>query len=212
VDSYVDDAVAWIRQLGSDPRFRTITVLGHSEGSLIGMLAAEQAPADAFISVSAPARRASDVLRGQLRPQLPPELWQESERILLELEQGRTTDPGPASLLALYRPSVQPYLISWFRHTPSEQIRRVPGPVLIVHGTTDIQVGTGEAELLSQSRPEAELVMIDGMNHLLKLVPRDPAQQTASYSDPSLPVAPLLIERVARFTSEVQRLQRRSQP
>ncbi|CAN5713582.1 alpha/beta hydrolase [soil metagenome] len=206
LESYVDDAVAWIRQLRSDQRFRTITVLGHSEGSLIGMLAAEQAHADAFISVAAPARRASDIIRAQLRPQLSAELWQENERILTELEQGRTTEGVTAALTALYRPSVQPYLISWFRYVPTEEIRRAPGEVLIVHGTTDLQVGSSEAEALRRARSDADLVIVEGMNHVFKLVPLDQAQQSASYSDPSLPVAPVLIERVAEFTNRVQRL------
>jgi uncharacterized protein len=205
-DTYVEDATAWINQLRKDSRFRTITVLGHSEGSLIGMLAAERAQADAFISLAGPARRASDVLRDQLRPQLPAELWQHSERILAELEQGRTTADVPPALASLYRPSVQPYLISWFRYTPAEEIKRVPGRVLIAQGTTDIQVSVNEAHALKQARPDAALAIIDGMNHVLKLVPHNSAQQSASYSDPTLPVAPRLVEHVADLVASVQRL------
>ena len=205
-DTYVEDAAAWIRQLRTDSRFRSVVVLGHSEGSLIGMLAAERARADAFISLAGPARRASDVLREQLRPQLPAELWQHSERILAELEQGRTTADVPPALAPLYRPSVQPYLISWFRYIPAEEIQRVPGPVLIVQGTTDVQVSVSEAHALQQARPDAELAVIEGMNHVLKLVPQDAAQQSASYSNPALPIAPALVERVGSFVTSVQRL------
>jgi pimeloyl-ACP methyl ester carboxylesterase len=205
-DTYVDDAAGWIRLLRADSRFSTITVAGHSEGSLIGMLAAERARADAFVSVAGLARRASDVLRDQLRPRLPADLWQESERILAALEAGRTTDDVPSALGSLYRSSVQPYLISWFRYLPADELKRVPGSVLIVQGTTDVQVRTAEAEALKQARPDAELLIIEGMNHVLKLVPSIPAQQTASYSDPSLPVAPLLVERTHRFVASVRRL------
>ncbi|WP_163574988.1 alpha/beta hydrolase [Halomonas faecis] len=207
-DTYVDDAAAWVRQLRMDPRFGTITLLGHSEGALIGMLAAKQARADAFISVAAPARRASDILREQLRLQLSAELWQDSERILSELEQGRTTGNVPPALASLFRSSVQPYLISWFRYVPTEEIQRAPGLALIVHGTTDVQVSPSEAEALKQARPDAELLIVEGMNHVLKMVPLNPARQDASYSDPSLPVAPLLVERVVGFTAHVQRLPR----
>ena len=205
-DTYVDDAAGWIRQLRTDARFSTITVVGHSEGSLIGMLAAERARADAFVSVAGIARRASDVLRNQLRPRLPPALWQESERILAALEAGRTTDDVPPALASLYRPSVQPYLISWFRYLPTDEVKRVPGPVLIVQGTTDVQVSTAEAEALKRARPDAELLIIEGMNHVLKLVPLIPAQQNASYSDPSLPIAPLLVQRTQSFVASVRRL------
>jgi pimeloyl-ACP methyl ester carboxylesterase len=58
-EMYVDDAAAWIAKLRSDPRFGTITVIGHSEGSLIGMLAASQAKADAFVSIAGIARRST---------------------------------------------------------------------------------------------------------------------------------------------------------
>lgn len=199
LDTYVDDAVAWIHRLRGDARFRSLSVLGHSEGSLIGMLAAERAQADGFISVTAPGRRASDILRDQLRPQLTDDLWQQSEHILLELEDGRTVADVPPTLMSLYRPSVQPYLISWFRYVPAEEIQRVPAPVLVLFGSTDLQVAPTEAAAFRQARPEAEVVVIEGMNHVLKLVPPDPIRQNASYSDPSLPVAPELIERIAAF-------------
>jgi uncharacterized protein len=204
-DTYVDDAAAWARQIRADPRFSTVTVAGHSEGSLVGMLAARHAGADAFVSIAGIARRASDVIRDQLRPQLPPDLWQESERILAELEAGRTAASVPTALFSLYRPSVQPYLISWFRYVPAEEIPRLSVPVLIAQGTTDVQVGVAEAHALKQASPAAELLIVEGMNHVLKAVSANPLQQQISYSDPSLPVVPLLIERVAGFARSAPR-------
>ncbi|MFP3344110.1 alpha/beta hydrolase [Halomonas sp. SIMBA_159] len=205
-DTYVEDAAAWVRQLRTDSRFGSITLLGHSEGALIGMLAAKQARADAFISVAAPARSAPEIIRDQLRPQLPEELWQDSERMLSELAQGRTTEGVPPALASLFRSSVQPYLISWFRYVPTKEIQHAPGPVLVVHGTTDVQVSPSEAEALKQVRPDAELLLVEGMNHVLKMVSTNPAQQSASYSDASLPVAPLLVDHIVEFTDRVQRL------
>jgi alpha-beta hydrolase superfamily lysophospholipase len=198
-DTYVGDAAAWVEQLREDPRFSTITIIGHSEGSLIGMLAAGRSEADAFVSIAGIARPAGQVLRDQLRPRLPPELWEESERILAALEGARAADSIPQPLYALYRPSVQPYMISWLRYTPTQEIARLSVPVLIIQGTTDSQVEVAEAEALEQAAPRAELVAIEGMNHVLKSVPADPARQQASYSDPALPVVPELIERISTF-------------
>lgn len=198
-DHFVDDAVAWVRMLREDPRFSTVTIGGHSEGSLIGMLAVQRAGADAFISIAGLARPVGQVLRDQVRPQLTPELWEQSERILTTLEAGRTADSVPFSLYELYRPGVQPYLISWIRYRPTEELARLSVPVLILQGTTDIQVGVAEAEALKEARPEAELVVIEGMDHVLKAAPVDPANPLASYSDPTLPVVPELIERIGRF-------------
>jgi len=38
-ETYIDDVVGWISLLQSDQRFSRIIVLGHSEGSLIGIIA-----------------------------------------------------------------------------------------------------------------------------------------------------------------------------
>ena len=119
---YVDDAAGWIGQLKADARFSRVVVVGHSEGSLIGMVAANKGHADAYVSIAGGGHRAADLLRAQLRPQIGslPSLWQDSESIMSSLEQGKTVDPLPASIQAvpalasLYRPSVQPYMISWF--------------------------------------------------------------------------------------------------
>jgi pimeloyl-ACP methyl ester carboxylesterase len=198
-DTYVDDAAAWVQRLREDSRFSTVSIIGHSEGSLIGMVAAQRTPVDAFVSIAGVARPAFELLREQLLPQLPRELWEASERILNSLVIGELAGEVPPALFALYRPSDQPYLISWFRYNPVEEIAQLDVPVLIVHGTTDIQVSTEDAQRLHLARPDAELAVIEGMNHILKSVSLDPIQQQASYSDPMLPVAPDLIERVSAF-------------
>ncbi|MDS3862449.1 alpha/beta fold hydrolase [Thermosynechococcaceae cyanobacterium BACA0444] len=198
-DTYVEDAALWIQQLQADSRFSSVTVIGHSEGSLIGMLATQKTGADAFISIAGSAQTASQVLRDQLRPRLPEALWQQSEQILAALEQGNTVTSVPPELNTLYRSSVQPYLISWFRYTPAQEIRRLTVPVLIVQGTTDIQVSVREAQALKMAKPDAELRIIEGMNHVLKAVPLDPEQQNASYSEPTLPVVPELVDGISQF-------------
>ncbi len=198
-DTYVEDAALWIQQLQADSRFSSVTAIGHSEGSLIGMLATRKTGADAFVSVAGIARTASQVLREQLQPRLPDALWQQSEQILVALEQGNTVASVPPELNTLYRSSVQPYLISWFRYTPAQEIKRLTVPVLIVQGTTDIQVPVSEAQALKIANPDAELRIIEGMNHVLKAVPLDPKQQNASYSEPTLPVVPELVEGISQF-------------
>jgi len=77
---YVDDAVGWIVRLKADGRFSRVIVAGHSEGSLIGMVAANNGHADAYVSIAGGGHRAADLLRAKLRPQMAsmPALWQES--------------------------------------------------------------------------------------------------------------------------------------
>lgn len=65
-ENYVDDAISWVDKLAEDSRFAGVVVLGHSEGSLIGMLAAANSPAIAYISIAGTSRQASQSLREQL--------------------------------------------------------------------------------------------------------------------------------------------------
>ncbi len=147
-EQYVDDAAGWLAQLKADPRFSLVAVAGHSEGALVGALAAAKAGADAYVSMAGIARRPADVLRTQLKPKLPEPFWAESERILSGLEKGETTEAVPKELMILYRPSVQPYLVSWFRQAPAEAVAGLAVPALIVQGTVDAQVAVSEAQAL----------------------------------------------------------------
>ncbi|WPP46039.1 alpha/beta hydrolase [Pseudomonas sp. AN-1] len=198
VAAYVADAVAWGQLLKSDPRFSRLILLGHSEGALIASLAAAEAGADALVSLAGVARPVGTVLREQLEGRLPPALAAETESVLAALEQGRQTAEVTPALHVLLRPSVQPYLISLLRQRPAEAFARVTVPALIVQGTRDFQVGVEEALLLQQARPEAQLLLVEGMDHVLRIVPSG-ARPLASYDDPRLPLAAELVEGLARF-------------
>ena len=201
-EDYVADAVGWLQQLAADDRFDGRVVIGHSEGSLIGMLAAEETSAGAFVSLAGPGRSAADLLRVQLAAQLPAQLLEEATNVLASLEEGETVAAVSDELASLFRASVQPYLISWFRYDPAEVVARLPMPVLIVQGTNDVQVAVAEAELLQAADPEADLVLVEDMNHVLKVVApgQDPL---ASYGDPTLPLADGLVDAIAGFVEAV---------
>jgi pimeloyl-ACP methyl ester carboxylesterase len=199
LDDYIGDAAAWLRQLRADPRFSRVVMVGHSEGALIATEACAQGGADACVLLAGSGRPLDELLQEQLKDKLPPVLMDESDRILAALKQGNTVDKVSPPLLALYRPDVQPYLISTLRHDPRKAVAALKMPVLIVQGTTDVQVKVEDAKQLSAADPAAKLVIIDGMNHVLKMVPQDPAQQIQSYSTPTLPVAPQLVDALTSF-------------
>lgn len=202
-DTYADDATAWIQELRTDPRFTTVTVIGHSEGSLLGILATQRGNADAFVSIAGVGRPASEIIHEQLKNSAPATLVAEADRIMERLNGGTTSDSVPSSLNALFRPSVQPYLISWFRYDPAAEIQRLTVPVLVIQGTTDIQVTVRDAHLLAAASPKASLLIIDGMNHVLKMVPTDRDAQLRSYADPALAIAPDLIDGITKFVNGV---------
>lgn len=118
------------------------------------------------------------------------------------LNQGKQVADVPQALAALFRPSVQPYLISWLKYDPAKEIAKLQMPILILQGTTDVQISEKDARLLAAAKPSARFAIIPGMNHVLKSVPADQAKQVASYGDPELPVAAMLIDEIARFIRE----------
>jgi len=198
VEAYVADAAAWGQLLKADPRFSQLILLGHSEGALIATLAAADSGADALVSLAGIAHPLGTVLRDQLQGRLPPALAAETEAVLDELEQGRTVAEVSPKLQVLLRPSVQPYLISLLRQRPAEAFAQLPIPALIIQGSHDVQVDLEEALLLQQAKPEAQLLIIEGMNHMLRIVPAD-APPLATYNDPQLPLAGELLDGLARF-------------
>lgn len=196
-ETFVDDARGWIELLRRDGRFTRVAVIGHSEGSLIGMLAARQAKAHAFVSIAGPGRGAAELIRDQLRG-LPVELKTRSDRILSELVANRYVADVPHDLQALFRPSVQPYLISWFKYDPAREIAPLEAPVLIVQGTTDLQVSVDDAKRLAGANRGAKLALVDGMNHVLRRA-TTPAEQRAAYVESSWPIEVKAVDAIAEF-------------
>ncbi|MCF5602700.1 alpha/beta fold hydrolase, partial [Pseudomonas syringae] len=199
VERYVADVQLWARALKANTRLGPLILLGHSEGALVATLAAEKAGAAALISVAGTGRPVDQVLREQFQERLPPELLQRSNQLLDELKAGKTDDNVPSELEVVFRPSVQPYLISLFRQDPAAAFGALNIPALIVQGRNDIQVGVGDALLLQKAKPDAELALIDGMNHVLRIVPDDLQQQLLSYRNPTQPLAREVTSRILSF-------------
>jgi len=179
-----------------DNRFSEVIVIGHSEGSLIGMVAGTSA--DKFISIAGFGQSADLVLKEQLGSQ-PKEVQDLSFPIIDSLKNGNTVKNVPPMLNSLFRPSVQPYLISWFRYDPRIEIRKLSVPVLIIQGTTDIQVGVENARQLSCANPEAELLLINNMNHILRITEGDRMSNLATYSNINLPVSKEIVKVITSF-------------
>lgn len=170
-ETYADDAAAWIAKARADGRFSHVAIIGHSEGSLLGMLAAERAPVDAYVSLEGAGFPIATVLRAQLQPKLQPypELAAKAAAILEALSSGSTVDAAdvPPGLMALYRPSIQAYLISWLKYDPRTEITKFKSRVTIVQGSHDVQVPVENGKALAAALPSANFVLVDGMTHVL---------------------------------------------
>ena len=203
--TYVDDAATFARFLKAQPKVTCVILLGHSEGALIAALAARKVPTCGVIEVSGIGRPLGVVLREQLTAQhLPPALMSQVDTALSELEHGRTIANIPG-LESLFRPSVQPYLISQVSLDPTQALAAVKAPVLILQGDNDLQVQVEDAQRLHAARPDAKLVILPGMNHILRTAPADRAGNIATYADPNRPLAPGLMPAILAFVRSASR-------
>lgn len=198
-DDYVNDVRDWVKLIKQDKRFNKIIIIGHSEGSMIGMIAS--ANVDKVISIAGPGRSADALLKEQLTSQ-PKELQDMAFPIIDKLVKGEKVDNVNPMVSSIFRQSVQPYLISWFKYDPQKEIKKLKIPVLIIQGSNDIQVTVKDAELLSAAKPDSKLVIIDKMNHVLRSVDGDRQANLATYNNASLPLADGLVKNIADFINK----------
>ncbi len=197
-ENYIDDVIDWIKLLKNDKSFNQIVVIGHSEGSLIGMIASQYSNVDKFVSIAGAGQSADKIIKEQLKSQ-PPAVLEQTIPILDELVKGNTVETVPPMLNSLFRTSVQPYMISWIKYDPQIEIAKLNKPCLIVQGTTDIQVSIEDAKRLQAVKPTAKLVLIDGMNHIFKNADIDRTKNIQTYTQPDLPLHVELIPAISSF-------------
>lgn len=196
-ENYIEDTKSWINYLKQDKRFSQLIVIGHSEGSLIGMIAG--AKADKFISIAGAGDSADKILKAQIASKSNKEIENLTFPIIDSLKNGKTVKNVDPMLNSLFRPSIQPYIISWFKYNPQTEIKKITIPVLILQGNKDLQVTIKDAENLSEANKKAELLIIDKMNHVLKIIDGDEQANYASYTNEVLPVSEVMTDKIVSF-------------
>ncbi len=197
---YVDDAVVWISMLRAERRISKIVLLGHSEGALVAILAAQQTTVSGLILIAGASEPTARIIERQLAAaNASAALQEESKRISASLLKGEAVSEVPAELQFLYRPAVQNYLMSWFLLDPAKELTKIACPVLIAQGTTDLQVGIADAQRLHSAQPRSKLAIIEGMNHVLKEAPAERSANIQTYAVPDLPLASGLVPSIVSF-------------
>jgi uncharacterized protein len=204
IDDYVADVGSWTAVIRKQTGTPCVWVLGHSEGGLVALAAAQKVTdICGLVLIAAAGQPLGQLLREQLRanPANAPILNQAMAAIDA-LEAGKRVDvtslhPG---LMPLFAPQLQGFLISVFSYDPVKLIATVSKPVLIMQGKRDIQVSAADAERLKQAALKAKLVLLPDTNHVLKTVSSDDRRaNAATYGDPTLPLAPGVVDAVVDF-------------
>ncbi len=196
-DTFVYEAKEVVHHFKKRADFSKIIILGHSQGSLVGMLAVTK-DVNGFISVAGAGKSIDKILLTQISLQAP-FLIEETKGILKELKAENKVEKVNPMLAPLFKPSIQTFLISWIKHNPAEILQKLKIPILIINGTKDLQVAESNAKLLHEKQPASKLILIENMNHVLKEIDGDSMENMKSYNQPDLPVSPKLIEAITKF-------------
>ncbi|WP_229793732.1 alpha/beta hydrolase family protein [Salinimicrobium marinum] len=201
-DDFITDAVAIIDHFKELKAYEKIVVLGHSQGSLVGMVAAKDR-ADAFISIAGSSRPIDQIITEQVGQQMP-DLKEQTRAAFSEMrELGSTSNYNPV-LGAVFNPEIQPFMLSWMQYDPAEELKELDIPILLINGTKDLQVTEKEAETLFAAKPEAELMFLENMNHVLTPIEGDGLENSKSYNEPNRPLHPELIPTLEQFIKSIE--------
>ena len=204
-EHYIEDARLWIEHLSHDRRFSKIIVAGHSEGGLIALAAAQKTNKIAgIVSIAAPGRPLDVILKEQLSGS-PDNIKNIMYGMIDQLKQGDTIANVPPIYYALFRPEVQPFMISFFKYDPAQEMKKIKLPVLILQGSTDIQVKQQDAEILAANASNGELKMVSNMNHVLKYFENmDKKAQAEDYADTAKPLHPEVVGLIETFVKKIK--------
>jgi pimeloyl-ACP methyl ester carboxylesterase len=196
-ETYVDDAVRWIKFLQAQPHVGCVAVFGHSESALVAALAAQKVKVCAIIEASGASRPFAAVLAGQLKTafdagRFTKEDYDQANRVLDQLTAGKQVLDPPKKLDPLFRRSVQPYLISWLNLNPVEALK-TSTPVLILQGSADFELNADDPRRLSTGPKNVRVVMLPGADHDLKIKAAD------SKSDKPRPLSPQVAPAIDTF-------------
>jgi uncharacterized protein len=204
IEDYVADVREWLKVLRTRTRRPCIWLIGHGEGGLVALVAAQQrTDVCGLVLLATAGRPLGEVLRDELARASPGGVLSHPVGATLDaLEAGRHVEASalPRPVAARFRPELQGFLISAFAYHPDQLLKAYARPVLIVQGSRDLQVGEQDARLLAAAAPHARLVLLPDVNHVLKSVKSDSrAANLATYAAADLPLAADLVSAIAAF-------------
>ncbi len=198
-DDFIEDATAVVDFFTKTNDFSRVYVIGHSQGSLVGMAAiSSRSDVDGFISIAGAGQSVDKVIVDQLGKQAPAlkENAIEAFNDIRLTGESKNFSPGLASI---FRADIQPFISSWMQYDPQALVAGLEIPVLLINGTNDIQVDENEAKMLQLAQKNASLLLIENMNHILRVITEPGMDNQKSYNEPNRPIASELPNAISTF-------------
>ena len=179
-----------------DSRFSSITLIGHSQGSLVGMLAINE-HISKYVSLAGLGEPVDNAFVRQISNQNK-ELGEVARQHANELKETGDIKEINLYLVSLFGKGNHDFLIDYFKYDPSVEIKKIQIPTLIINGTKDSQVLVEDAKRLYEAQPNAEFKIVENMNHVLKDVIKE-EDNMKSYNTPDYPLSETLVQILTEF-------------
>lgn len=194
---FVDDAVKVVEFVRSKRKYKTLTIIGHSEGAFIGALAANRLKAGRFVSLCGLNESIDTTVINQITERAPA-MVDEVKEIFKTLNSGKTLDSINPMLYSIFRPSIQPFIINMLSFDLENTYKNIKAKKLFISGGHDIQIYSEDVEKLAKIC-NAKYEDFPEMNHVLKKTPKTYIEQISSYSNPELPLYDGLVDSISNF-------------
>tara|TARA_B100000674_G_C37854814_1_gene921822 strand:+ start:68 stop:1018 length:951 start_codon:yes stop_codon:yes gene_type:complete len=199
---FIEDAVAILGHIKENYPDKKIIIAGHSQGSLVGMIAAQKESVDGFISLAGAGFPIDEVLKEQLKEQ--PKFFKDyALKVLDSIKLGIDLDTIYPPISNIFPENLQVFLRQWMSYDPLKEINKLNIPVLLINGTHDVQVSVDNVERLASERKQFKIKVIEGMSHVLKDAPKDKEENINTYNDISLPLNSEMIEEMLFFIKKI---------
>lgn len=198
INDFIFDVKEVVNHFKNDKRFSEIILAGHSQGSLIAMMALKNV--NKYISIAGAGNTIDKIIVKQISTKNV-EIGRIAEAHFRELNKtGEIIEINP-NLISIFAKQNQPFLVSWAELNPIVEIKKINIPTLLINGDKDLQVQTIDAENLKKAKPDAKLVLIKNMNHVLKHIEKE-EENMKSYMSPDFPISTQLIKTIVQFVKK----------
>lgn len=209
LQDYAADTSLWGGAVRAKTGADCVWLIGHSEGGLVALQAAQSMPnLCGLVLVAAAGRPLGQVIKDQLAAN-PANgfLLAEANATIDKLSAGERVDVtrmNPA-LAPLFNPAVQDFLMSVLSVDPAKLAAKAGMPILVLQGEADIQVSVEDARRLHAAAPGSKLVLLPAVSHVMKRVEGEGrAANLATYGNPDLKLADGFIPAIAAFMSDTE--------
>ena len=194
---FVEDTQAIVAYFHKNKSYSKIILAGHGQGALVAMKAVNE-NVDGYISIAGNGQSIDKIIITQLEEQAPG-LDKSAARAFAELKvKGRASNYDPA-LSSIFAYDVQPFMRTWMQLDPSAVLNTLSIPILILQGDKDLQVSTEQALLLKEAQPNAEIHILENMNHILRKIKGGRIANHKSYNEHWIPLMPEAVEVLVSF-------------